>query len=83
MLTFCDAHMDRIGKAAMLPGDVVVICFDTDPQHLGVVGNHRFSGLSIIHALTRAGETGRVLEQGLKFAQNRKFIAAYRLRGME
>ena len=80
LLAWCDAQMDRIGEREMAPGDVVIICFDEDPQHLGVVGAHRFGGLSIIHALARSNGTGVVLEQRLAFAQNRKFIAAYRLR---
>lgn len=79
LLAWCEAQMERIDERAMAPGDVVVVCFDEDPQHLGVLGNHAHRGLSIIHALARASGAGRVLEQRLAFAQNKKFVAAYRL----
>lgn len=84
LLAWCDAHMERLtGAAEMLPGDVVVLEVDVDPQHLGVVGDHRFGWLSIIHALGRADGTGSVIEQRLAFARGRKFVAAFRVRGID
>jgi cell wall-associated NlpC family hydrolase len=84
MLDFCDAHMDRLpGEREMLPGDVVVLEVDVDPQHLGVIGDHRFGGHSIVHALATADGRGRVLEQRLVFARGRRFVAAYRVRGLD
>jgi cell wall-associated NlpC family hydrolase len=73
-------HMTEIDRSVMQPGDVVVVSFDRDPQHLGILGNYRHGGLSIIHA---AGLTGRVIETRLMFTEQMKFVAAFALPGVE
>ena len=73
-------HMQPIDRAVMQPGDVVVVSFDRDPQHLGILGDYRHGGLSIIHA---AGLTGRVIETRLMFTEQMKFVAAFTLPGIE
>jgi len=65
---------------AMQPGDVVVVRFDRDPQHLGILGDYRHGGLSIIHA---AAEPGRVIETRLLFSQSMQFVQAFALPGIE
>jgi cell wall-associated NlpC family hydrolase len=72
-------HMTEINKSDMQPGDVVVVSFDRDPQHLGILGNYRHGGLSIIHA---AGASGEVIETRLMFSNSMKFVAAFALPGI-
>lgn len=73
------AHMDVIERHHMEPGDVVAVAFERDPQHVGVLGNYRHGGLSIIHA---ASVAGAVIETRLLFGAAMRFVAAYRLRGV-
>jgi cell wall-associated NlpC family hydrolase len=75
----CAAHMRRVPQAAMQPGDVLVLAMQTDPQHLGIVGDYRHGGLSLIHAASIAG---RVIETRLMFARNLQFRGAYALPGV-
>lgn len=63
----------------MQPGDVVVVRFDRDPQHLGILGDYRHGGLSIIHA---AAEPGRVIETRLMFSRSMSFVQAFALPGI-
>jgi cell wall-associated NlpC family hydrolase len=72
-------HAAEIDRADMQPGDVIVLSFDRDPQHLGILGDYRHGGLSIIHA---AGNTGRVIETRLMFSPAMKFVAAFALPGV-
>lgn len=81
LLRLTDLHMTRMSvQQSMRPGDVVVVSFDKDPQHLGIVGDYRHGGLSIIHA---AGHAGRVIETRLLFGLGMKFVAAYSLPGVK
>ena len=68
-------HMTEISREAMQPGDVVVVSFDKDPQHFGILGDYRHGGLSIIHAAMPPGE---VIETRLMFGPIMQFVAAYR-----
>jgi cell wall-associated NlpC family hydrolase len=43
-------------------GDVLVLRFDIQPHHVGIVGDYRFGGLALIHA---DGHNRRVLEHRL------------------
>lgn len=79
LLAVCDEHMDRIERSAMQPGDVLLMATEHDPQHMGILGDYRHGGLSLIHAASKAG---RVIETRLMFAGNQKFRGAYALRGV-
>jgi hypothetical protein len=81
MQEWCDRHMTRIESPEL--GGAVLVAIDQDPQHLGIVGDYRHGGLSIIHAASKPDGKGRVIESRLMFAQNMKLIAAYRLPGVE
>ena len=75
--------MRRIDKGAVAPGDVIVIRFDADPQHLSIVADYAHGGLSMIHALDRPGhERGKVLEHRLPPHYVRRIVAAYALPGV-
>ncbi len=79
LLKRCDEFMGRTTQAAMQPGDVLVVAIDGDPAHMGILGDYRHGGLSLIHAATRAG---RVIEHRLMFAANLRFRAAFTLPGV-
>ena len=64
-----------VPQADMVPGDVVLVAFDSHPQHVGIVGDYLHGGLSIIHA---SGAHGRVLETRLLFSKAMRFVEAYR-----
>lgn len=73
-------HMRELKlEEEMQPGDVVVVRFDADPQHLGILGDYRHGGLSIIHA---AAMPGRVIETRLMFSPTMQFVQAFALPGM-
>jgi cell wall-associated NlpC family hydrolase len=82
LIDHCERHMTRIDQAAMQPGDAVVLAFDGDPQHFGMLVDYRHGGLAIVHAMQKYG---RVVETRLLFGsapRALKFVAAYRLPGM-
>ena len=56
------------------PGDLVVIAFDRFPHHVGIAGDYRGGGLSLIHADNRAG---RVVEQRLVFNEEIRFVTSF------
>jgi len=82
-LRWCDAYMNRVERDAMRPGDAVVVKFDSDPQHIGLLGDYRHGGLSIIHAAAIVSNgRGRVIETRLMFSQAMRFVAAFALPGV-
>ena len=66
-----------IQQAEMRPGDIVCEAFDKHPQHVGIVGNYRHGGLTIIHA---ASKHGAVVETRLMFTPAMRFVAAFRFK---
>lgn len=57
------------------PGDVLLLRFDSNPHHLGIVGDLSYGGLSLIHA---SGEAGRVIEHRLDDVWRGRIVAVYR-----
>lgn len=82
LMHLADLHMTRARVDAPLQaGQVIVVAFDSDPQHLGILGDYRHGGLSIIHAAALA-QPGRVIETRLMFSRAMRFVAAYDLLGV-
>lgn len=82
LMHLVDLHMARAAVDAPLqPGQVVVVAFDADPQHLGILGDYRHGGLSIIHAAALA-QPPRVIETRLMFSRSMRFVAAFDLPGV-
>lgn len=83
LLRWCDEHMTRIALEQMQPGVVIAVVLDAEPQHLGVVGDYRHGGLSLIHAAARVPNgRGRVIETRLMFSKAQRFAAAWSLPGV-
>ena len=80
LLPQCDAHMQRIGRDEMAPGDVVVVRYGAQPHHVGIVGDWRHGGLSIIHAENYRHQ--RVIEHRLWLDGAMRFVRAYRIPGI-
>lgn len=82
LLELCDANMARIGQDQMQPGDVVVVSVESDPQHMGILGDYVHGGLSIIHAAS-IGPRQAVIETRLMFSRAMTFVAAYSMPGVD
>lgn len=51
-----------VREQSLQAGDVVVMRFEREPHHMGILTNYPFGGLALIHA---CGHTGRVVEHRL------------------
>lgn len=74
LMHLAEIHLTPIAEADMQPGDVIVVAVDREPQHIGVLGDYRHGGLSIIHAASNAGF---VIETRLMFNRTLRFVAAF------
>jgi cell wall-associated NlpC family hydrolase len=74
----CDESMTPIERDALTPGDAILVCWrDGLPQHLGIAGDYRHGGLSMIHAEER--RRASVIETRLMFDIHMRYVAAYRM----
>jgi cell wall-associated NlpC family hydrolase len=81
LLDLCAAHMRPVSRAAMQPGDVVVVAVEHDPQHMGIVTPYPGGRLAMIHA-TSVGGRG-VVESRLVFTRVLQFRAAFAMPGVD
>lgn len=80
----CDRWMTRIAIADMRPGDVIVIRWELDPQHLGFIADYPYGdNVSVIHALGTADGKGWVREHRLTPQLRDKALRAYAMPGVE
>lgn len=77
-----DANLLRVQKDAMQPGDVAWIRFDSEPQHLAIVGDYPLGGCSLIHAYNGGGLM-RVVEHRLDENWLARIVACWRYPGVE
>lgn len=82
MLAECDKFMSRIETRVAVPGDVLVMRFVTDPQHMAIVGDYLHGGLTMIHAHGTSDGKGRVTERRLDPSMLATVIQAYALPGV-
>jgi len=66
-------HMERISINEVKPGDVYLMKFDKEPQHLAIVSHY-----GIIHAYA---EVKKVVEHGLDDVWKSRIVAAFRYKG--
>ncbi len=77
LLTGCDDLLERIPLSATDVGDVLVMRFEKEPQHFGIV-----SGLDppyMVHALAQAR---KVVEHRIDAVWMTRVLRAYRFRGL-
>lgn len=77
LMARCAEHMQPIDQIEL--GAVLVLAVHRDPQHLGIVGDYRHGGWSLIHA---ASQAKRVIETRLMFAAGCELRGIYRLPGV-
>ena len=83
MLSECDRFMTRIQRDEIRPGNVIVLRFERDPQHMAIVADYLHGGLSMIHALGTVDGKGKVIEQRLSAEILDRLVQAYALPGIE
>lgn len=64
-------ELKRINVSEMMPGDVLLMTFEGQPQHVAIAGNNG----TIIHAYETLG---RVVEHGLNDFWRKRIVRAYR-----
>lgn len=64
LLARCAEFMDPVRDEDARPGHVLVLAFRRDPQHMGILGDYLYGGLSLIHAFGQ-GDGGCVEERNL------------------
>lgn len=75
----CELFMVQIDAETIQPGDVVLMRFKVEPQHLGIVADYVHGGLSLIHALSTAG---KVTEHRFAPEWRSRIVAAYSFPGV-
>lgn len=65
--------LERVASADRAPGDILLMRFDGDPQHLAI-----FTGETIIHAYSKVGQ---VCEHRLASVWAARIVRVYRFRG--
>lgn len=82
LLLLCDRFMRRIHTQDLRPGNVLVLAFRAEPQHLGIVGDYLYGGLSLIHALGTTDGKGSVVEWALTQRKGFRAVQAYSIIGV-
>lgn len=82
LIGHCRSYMTEIDPADVEFGDAVLIYFDGRPQHLGLIGDYRYGGLSLIHA-SNSIERPRVVEHRLMVHLRFNIRAAFRYPGID
>lgn len=77
-----DKNLVRIAKSDMLVGDLVWMRIDREPQHLGIIGDYLYGGLSLIHATNGIGKD-QVVEHRLDDVWHQRIVAVWRFPGVE
>jgi len=80
LLQWCDAHMRRVSRARMQPGDAVVVKSGVRPQHLALIAELN-GAPTIIHA-SNLPRARRVVEDLLRFRAGLVYVAAYAFPGI-
>lgn len=73
----CELFMHRVDEPQV--GDVLLMSFTGEPQHLAIVGDYRHGGLSMIHALSNVG---RVAEHRFSPEWRSRVVACYGMPGV-
>jgi NlpC/P60 family putative phage cell wall peptidase len=76
----CDAQFIRIPIEDIRPGDLLLMRFEQEPQHLAIVGDYEVGGLSVIHAYA---QVRKVVETRLDDVWLSRVVVAYRFQGIE
>ena len=75
----CRTHMRPLALADVQPGDVLLMRFVREPQHVALVGDYVHGGLSVIHSYQGAGG---VVEHRLDDVWRRRVVVAFEVPGV-
>ncbi len=81
LLRVLDTFLRPVDPAQAAPGDVLVMRFRREPQHLGFLVPYTFGGLAILHALNGLA-VREVVEHRLDAGWHKRVTQAYRLPGV-
>ncbi len=62
----------------LIPGDILLVRFDTQPHHIALVADHPLGGLSMIHASADVSQQGKVVEHRLDEMWIRRITHVFR-----
>ncbi len=75
----CREHLQPVQLASAQPGDVLLMRFKREPQHVGLVADYVHGGLSVIHSYQGAGG---VVEHRLDALWLRRVVSVWRIPGV-
>lgn len=78
MMALCARFMIRIPRIEL--GCIVVVTSAKTAHHMGIIGDYRHGGWSLIHACN--GRPAKVIETRLLFTRSMQFCGAFRLPGV-
>lgn len=76
----CESFMRRVEVKAFDIGDVLLMRFESEPQHLAIAADYRHGGMSVVHAMSRVG---KVAEHRLSPLWAARVVAAFEYPGIE
>lgn len=76
----CELLLEPVAIEVARAGDVVLLKFNVEPQHVAILADYKYGGLSLIHAYAHAR---KVVEARLDEAWTNRIHAAYRFPGVE
>lgn len=82
LLRWCREYMAPVREPDLQPGDVIVVRYETRPQHMGIIGDYRHGGHSMIHAAEHA-MLSKVVEHRLMLGPHMQFVAAFAMPWVE
>ncbi len=74
LVPLCDRYLKRKAVRDLAPGDMVVMQWEGEPQHIGLIADYRHGGLSLVHASNRVG---KVVEHRLSPEWRDRIVVAY------
>lgn len=77
----CEEYLVRVSRDEAKPSDVIVVAWDSHPQHFGIMGTYRLAPehRTIIHAFQREGDKKAcVTEHRLTADMMRRIVRVYR-----
>lgn len=75
----CRRFMRHFDPAQARPGDVLLLRYSVEPQHLAIATPYHHGGLAMIHACSRSGS---VVEHRLADVWRARIVAAFALPGV-
>lgn len=76
-----DLFADPISINDMQPGDIILMCIETEPQHVAILSDWQ-GRLGMIHSYAQL-KLRKVVEHGIDETWRKRIVCAYQYRGIE